>query len=304
MERFPDHARVAFLGDSITAAQNFVPRIVEYYRSHLPEAQVKFWNCGVSGGTASSGLLYADADVFSVDPTHVVIMLAVNDSRRGLLGQPQSERRDAALEEAFTTYAAKMRELTDLFLSRGIKVIMMTPVPYAEFCETGAPALPGGHALILRYAEEDRKIAAERSLDVIDLHARFCELYPVEPLFNADHIHPNDLGHYRIAEFILRSQGLTIDPFLPLEEATAAISEWRQVCHRVRRVYATEWMIVRNFTAPWEQKKAIVEEYLANWKPDGRAAVLETLAREFLVNKPLEPSDTAFVNRCMEELYN
>ena len=44
MKPFKQNARVTFLGDSITAANNFVPRIIGYYYKNLPDLRVKFWN--------------------------------------------------------------------------------------------------------------------------------------------------------------------------------------------------------------------------------------------------------------------
>ena len=50
MNRFPNGARVCFIGDSITHNNLFLAHIVAYYREHFKDSKVKFYNCGVSCG--------------------------------------------------------------------------------------------------------------------------------------------------------------------------------------------------------------------------------------------------------------
>ena len=52
MERFPDGARVCFIGDSLVARNQAMPVVIETYKEKFPNAKIRFFNCGVSGGTA------------------------------------------------------------------------------------------------------------------------------------------------------------------------------------------------------------------------------------------------------------
>ena len=127
MQRFSDGARVVFIGDSITAANNFVARVFDYYRTELASAHVTFKNSGVSGGSTRSALEYLEPDVFPFEPTDAVIMLGVNDSNRTLLEQPDSAERRAGLDRAYDIYRVKLRELCDKLTERGIKLTLCTP---------------------------------------------------------------------------------------------------------------------------------------------------------------------------------
>ena len=301
MEIFPADARVAFLGDSITHANNFVTRVIAHYLSYFPEKHIVFRNAGVSGGSAASSELFLEDDLLPFGPTHVLIMLGVNDSRRDLLSHPQSKERDDSLEEGYQDYVFRMERLVKNLLSRGIKVILCTPAPYAEFFETGEPVLPGGHALILRYAEAVRALASSLSLPVVDFHARLSELYLDEPLYNPDRIHPNDRGQWRMAECILRAQGLKIDPYTPIESVTekAGLADWAAVTGRVRNLYATEWMLVRDYSAPLPRKLKIMEDYIAHESWNG-FLYFEKLSRDYLADKPQQAALEKEVDRLME----
>lgn len=306
MEVFQKEARVAFLGDSITAANNYTARIVDYYHKKLPELQVKFYNNGVSGGSVMSTAMFLEADLAPFKPTHVTIMLGVNDSNRNLLANPSSPERDSKLDEAFENYKTRMENLCDDLDRREIKVILCTPAPYAEFFITEQKPLPGGHALLLRYAEFIRETARKRAYPLVDFHARLSELYLDEDLYNPDHVHPNDLGHARMAECLLAAQGLPVRPLImgePPEAISPELDEWRTLVAKLRVIYAVEWMIVKNFGLPTNEKLAFVEDYVANEKW-GDFMYFKTVSQAYLRDKPNESEITARIYEIMENLYN
>ena len=95
MTGFEKNSRICFLGDSITHNNGYVSHIVGYYRQHLPERAVKFYNCGVSGGNIGTLFSNFEADIMSHNPTHAVIMIGINDSNREALTEfAKNERRD------------------------------------------------------------------------------------------------------------------------------------------------------------------------------------------------------------------
>ena len=77
MKRFPDNARVCFVGDSITANNTYVAHIAGFYKDNLPDAHVEFYNCGISGATLKTTLAVFDEDIAPFEPTHIVLMSAV-----------------------------------------------------------------------------------------------------------------------------------------------------------------------------------------------------------------------------------
>jgi len=291
MNRFPDKARVAFIGDSITHGNNYTSRIIAQYRAALPDCGITFRNCGISGGSAGSALLFFEKDIAPFAPTHATVMLGVNDSCRDALGYADKAEGNRVLEEAFKTYQVNMRLLCDGLDAMGTKVTLLTPIPYAEFQKSPQPALPGGEALISRYANEVCSLAAERGYDLIDLHKAFLTLYRNETLYGDDHIHPTDPGHYRMAELILRAQGLSVPPFEPIEalRERAGLTDWALTVGHLRDLYATEWMIVRKFDASDEEKLLTAQEYVTRrgW---GDFAYFEHLSTDYLLYKKKQPA--------------
>ncbi|MBQ2710141.1 MAG: hypothetical protein IJF67_17840 [Clostridia bacterium] len=309
MTIFPKNSRVAFLGDSITAACNWATRVAEYYAKELPQLGVKFKNSGVSGGSVGTMTKFYDDDTAPFKPTHACIFLGVNDSRRDLLGRERTEERDDALRTAFENYKRNYTALLDKLQADGITPIIITPAPYAEFFDTGAPAYKGGHTLIRMYAEFNREIARARGLDVIDFHARLSELYLDEALYNPDRIHPNDMGHYRMAECFVNAQGREMVPYRPIEEikADGRIGEWMTLTHLVRRLYGSEWMLVKvDYHAPIGEKLAYMQKYVdeQRWVGTGPAATFEALSKEYLLYKPKEAEMVARISEIMENIYN
>ncbi len=308
MNVFPKGSRVTFLGDSITAGNNYCSFIADYYYKNLPELQVKFACAGVSGGSATSGYLYLEPDLFPTKPDFVTIMFGVNDSNRGLLERPDSPERKAGLDRAFENYVANMDKLVDTLTAKGIKVILCTPAPYAEFFTTSDAPLVGGHALILRYAQHVRKMAKERGLDLVDFHAWLTELYLDEVLYNADHVHPNLLGTTRMAECFLSAQGLPVRPWIPNDEPaqiSPVFDAWRADVVVIRSLYAVEWMVVRNYGLPYDEKIAAVNRYREETAatPAGIPPYFDTITRTYLENKAKEAELVASIQNFMDNLY-
>ena len=80
MNRFPDHARVVFIGDSITCGGIWIAHIYDYYLRHFPKSDIRMYNAGISGGSTTSALEYYDrGNGENYKPTHAVIMLGMND---------------------------------------------------------------------------------------------------------------------------------------------------------------------------------------------------------------------------------
>ncbi len=302
---FPKNARVAFIGDSITAGANFTARVAAYYVRHLPHLGVTFKNAGVSGGSATSAMLYYDASVASFAPTHALIMLGVNDSDRDALNLPDETQRNTRLDAAHKRYVTRMNTLLDRLKNDGVSVTLCTPAPYAEYFVTDQTPLPGGYALIRRYAETVRSMARERGLPVIDFHATLSEYYLCEALYNPDHVHPNDRGHHRMASCVLSAQGLTLDPYKPLAEELSdlpLLAEWNSLAGKVTSIYAVEWMVVCNFGLPKEEKLALVQKTIDDGKWDG-IPYFQSITANYMKNKPLEEEMLARMDAIWCEIY-
>lgn len=300
MHPFPKQARVCFIGDSITHNNGYVSRIAAYYKKNLPELQVRFWNNGVSGGSLRTVDLFFADDVQPVHPTHAVLMLGVNDSDRNALTASEPER-SRRLNAAFETYCHRLDHLCDVLYGQNIQAILCTPAPYAEFQQTAQDSLPGGHALILRYAEQVRHVSRERELPLVDYHARLSELYLDEVLYGDDHVHPNDFGHYRMAECFLRAQGLEIAPYAPLAElrASAGLTEWAANVSILRNIFATEWLFISDYALPLKEKMAQIAKLSAGNTIEWKASMFH----DYLTYKPQQAELAAKIDRQMEDFY-
>ena len=268
-EPFPAGARVVFAGDSITCAHDHVARIAAHYRMKEAGRGVRFWNAGISGGTIPQLLEFFEPDVARVRPTHVPLMIGMNDSDRDALRlDPGDPKRAERLESAFARYREGLGVLLDRISALGAQPILCTPTPYAEFSPfTCWGTLRGGHALILRYADEVRRVASERGLPLVDFHAPVCERYPAEKLYGDDRVHPTPAGHRIMAETFLAAQGLDADPFETSEEAAAAagLGEWLAAWRRYRNLVSAHFLCLdaAERALPVEERVAILASRLA-----------------------------------------
>jgi len=307
MTHFPKNARVVFLGDSITAACNWATRVVDYYTKNLPELSVKFKNSAVAGGTIGTMLAYFEPDTLPFKPTHATIFLGVNDSSRDALRKTDEEARYSVLANAFSRYKENYETLLALLKKHSITPILITPAPYAEYFATEQAVLPHGHALIRRYAEHVRYLARRDHLELIDFHGRLSELYLDEPLYNPDRVHPNDRGHYRMAECFLNAQGLESPEFAPLDDILAdpVLGEWSKTSHLVRRIWGTELMLIKDYALPLDEKLKKMQDFVENqkWIGTGAPVAFEGLSKEYLIYKEKEAEMTTRISEIMEKIY-
>lgn len=299
MNKFPSNARVCFIGDSITAANLFVSRVMEYYIKHYPEDKVRIFNSGISGATAEGLMKYLDDDVFCHEPTHVVIMTGVNDSARWLLANEGSPERYNILKDKYLSYEKNLRKLCDILEEKDIKITLCTPAPYDEYHITSQEAFKGGYALMLAYANYCRRLAGEKGYPLCDYHEYLTFKLETEVLYDDDHIHPNELGHYRMAECFLKSQGLTPDEFAPISDTLSALREYYS---HLKDIYSAENNIigVSNYSRSNEEKMQIIREKLLNNECD--TDYLKQMAEGYLVNKIHQGEYVQAIKTLTEEL--
>ncbi len=295
LEKFPDGARVCFVGDSLTAQNTVQWMTVDCYKRNFPNANIQFFNCGVAGGTAASALLYLEDDVLIHNPTHAVIGFGVNDSSRDTLSLPHSFERYDRLVTAFENYKKNMRTLCDALIDRGVKVTLCTPPPYDEYHESTTPALVGGYALMLAYAEEARKIAKEKDLPLCDYAQYFAREMQMDLLYNGDHVHPNNHGYYVMGKYFLSLQGL--DAGEECHTPPEYLKDWcASVAKRVE-IFSGELMVVRDYSLPLEEKIKVAEEYIKT-RTDVIPRMIE-IATHFIELKPHQ----AEIFKEMDEAY-
>ncbi len=290
MQRFPKNSRVIFIGDSITAGCEYPTRVVEYYNKHLPELNVKFAVGAAAGSTYDDALKFFEAHVLPFAPTHATVYFGVNDAHLSSLDSEDKDQRRSEVELYYEKYKNNIETYLDLLITHGITPILITPSPYAEYLDCDTKSHKHAHRLIYEYAEAVREAAYRRRLDVIDIHARMCELYLIEDIYTTDRVHPNELGLYRIAEYILRAQGLKIDDYRPIEAIITEeyMGKWFGCVRPLSLIYTTYVCVPTDiYHKPAEEQIHIMIEYLAE-KKYGDVDVRRELTETFLKYKPME----------------
>ncbi len=295
LEPFPDGARVVFYGDSITAAGNFAMRIAAHYRKAFPERSVRFYNCGMSGGGVGTAEMYFDTVLMPRRPTHVVLAFGVNDSRNltpnASATDSKAERRrvDAAAEAFGKRYEALVKRI----LSRGVKVILKTATPFNEFGE-GVPITGGilarhkdsSHA---RISEIVRGCARRNNLPCVDDYSAMkAAMDKGERLFNSDRLHPDDRGHWRMAETFLSAQGFKIDSWQTRdkEAASAGLLQWDRLSRKIASVNSAEFLVVRDNSLDNSGKLAKVRKWISDHSKLPKGDYMMSISRDYLAFKP------------------
>ena len=279
---------MCFIGDSITAQNRYVALIADHYKTNFPQEDIKFFNCGISGGTASLLMKYFDEDVRPHKPTHIFIMLGVNDSNRDALFLSNTKERDMQLKKAYENFKTNFSKLCQMAVTEGAELTVLTPPPYAEYQPSEREVHKGGFKLIFKYADYIKNHCEEKGYRVFDIHKFIAEQTKTNILYNDDRIHPNDLGHYYIAKCFLKNQGLEIGEF---KDFPAYLEKWRQAVISYRGIYAVEHMVIKDDAATPKQKVEFIKNYLINQKylnPNRTESVnlfFKKIAEEYVENK-------------------
>jgi lysophospholipase L1-like esterase len=286
------------MGDSITAENISLQWVIKGYKTLDNHSGVRFFNCGVAGGTAEFAIESYTSDVKRYKPTHAVVSFGINDSGRELLREKRTSERLAALTEAYEKYKINMTKLVDMLLTDGVDVTLCTPFPYDEYSDGGEEPLRGGYALMLGYSEFVRSFAREKGVKLYDANEIISRTMASESVYSPDRIHPHPYGYYILAREFLKEQGILISADDSIDERYA---RWHSYVARLRKVQAAECMLVRGlgipFSAPTEEKMAAMTERVRT-ENFGRP-VFESFYRAYVADKPHE----AELYRLIDEAY-
>ncbi len=264
MERFKNGSKVCFIGDSLTM-QNWTFRyIVDFYNKNFLEHNIEFINCGTAGGTAAYALASLEDEVFIHNPDYAVVAFGVNDSLRWALAEEPGEQRYNTLVNAFCVYKEKLTALCDSIIGRGIKLILCTPAPYAEYQKCAENPFKGGFALMQGYADFVKELATVKNISLCDYHSFMTKAIQTEDLYNPDCVHPTPHGYFKMAECFLAFQGLQLGDEYDLPDY---FDEWAEALQKLRCLSCAECMIIVDYNLPIEEKIAKLERYIASDKP-------------------------------------
>ena len=263
MERFKNGDRVCFIGDSIIAMNHTLPWVIDCYRNNFPDEDIRFFNCGVAGGTAEFALKIFEEDVLSLKPTHAVVAFGGNDSWRWCLDDPKSEARYKILKERFEIYKDCIEKLCDKILQNNIKLILCTPAPYDEYAESVEPAYKGGYALFSEYANFVRYFAKMKNYTLCDYYEAMVEMMETDTIYSDDRVHPTPHGFHRMAKIFLNKQNLEISEE---SDITLKYPEWWKAVKIHRELYTTECMVLQKPELPTAEKLKIARDFIEEHK--------------------------------------
>ena len=244
MKRFEDNSRVCFVGDSITHTGIFLKYIVSTYRMQFPDSMVEFYNCGIAVGGIGNAVKIFDEDIAIYDPTHIVLMIGINDTGLGLLNEPVSRERYEQFFDNYTKYQNNLERFYSITRERNIKLILCTIMPYAEYIESEVPVYRGGYALIQAYSNFIKEFAKEKNLELCDYYSSAIEGMQSKNLYNPDRVHPNNDGHALMAKTFLSFQGIDN---VKTENCGEDLEAWYKLTQKLRNVIAAEFLNVPNY---------------------------------------------------------
>ena len=198
---FPSSGRIVFLGDSLTEQGSFPGGFIDLIQTHVtsqPDLRaVQLSGAGVPGNTAADGLKRLDSDVLKQKPTHVVVLLGIND----VWTRPDAND-PKVIAEFRRTYAAIIEKI----VKAGAAPVICTLTVIGEK-KLGQNKLD---YLVDLYSQQIREIAIKHQARLCDLRYAFIAYLNqynqknlAEGLLTTDGVHLSQAGHNLVTETIL-----------------------------------------------------------------------------------------------------
>lgn len=297
---FPAKSRVCFVGDSITHAGYFIRHIYEYYRTEQPQLKVEFYNCGIAGGNLRNTIDIYKEDIDIYEPTHIVLMIGVNDSRRHRLDNEPSDERYEKIFESYEKYQRNLEEFYGIAKERNVELILCTPAPYDEYQAADSPCFRGGYALMQGYAAYIKEFALKNGILVCDYHSAMTRAMQSDVLYSTDRVHPNDKGHLFMARTFLEFQG--VDRF-ETSGFSSETEEWHVVTQKLRDVVTAEYFASPEYLKLSDEKRICAVREKVDMVDKGQLELgdyVEGLMRRYLENKPHQAEYISFLKNYMK----
>lgn len=242
MQPFKSGDRVAFFGDSLTHAENYIRFIRDYYFTRFPGIDLKTFNCGNAGGSATDSLLRMDFDLLNNKPDKVFVFFGMNDVDRYAYGDVEVteeilERRRSALAR----YEESMEKIVRRLREANVKeIVLLSPTPYEESAKIEEENLRGVLGALQHCAEFNERLAERYGCETVDLlnpmlaiNREMQKCDPTASLAGPDRVHPTVVGQAVMAYLILTAQQVPKNVFyasLGLAASTdnCAVSDVRQ----------------------------------------------------------------------------
>ncbi len=206
--------RVCFVGNSITHNGEFHHNILQYYVTRFPNMPVSFFNAGIKGDVTGGILRRIQEDVLIHKPTHVVIMIGMNDVQRQLYTNTITQNADtlAKRKAALNIYSKNLDSIVRTFIKKGVKVILQKPSAYDQTSKIKMANGVGINEALFECGAIMQKLANKFSLQIVDYGTIMTNITKQIQLKNPnatltvnDRVHPNSTGHMVMAYQFLKS---------------------------------------------------------------------------------------------------
>lgn len=208
-------ARVVYVGNSITHMGMFHNNILLYHVTRFPEKDIKMFNCGVSGDVTWGVLDRMEEDILIHKPTQAVIMLGMNDVGREWYGTVPTSDPDTLKqrEKRLQDYKENMEKIVNIFLDKGIKVILERPSIYDQTAALSEKNHLGVNDALRTCAVYCDSLAQKYNLQKVDyftvmndINTKTQKKDPSFTLTGQDRIHPGETGHFVMFYEFLKSE--------------------------------------------------------------------------------------------------
>lgn len=214
LQPFKKGDRVVFAGNSITEAGLYENYIWLYYITHFPNERLQVFNGGVGGDVAGQIYTRLSKDLLAKDPSVLVVTFGMNDSRYFEYGDT-TKTAQITRDAVDTSYASFLKIEKVLKAHPHIEKILMTSSPYDETMRNKDNYFKGKSHTLDLIARFQKEAAQRNGWGFVDLLHPMLEIThreqakkPDFTLTGPDRIHPGSAGHFVMAYFFLKAQGL------------------------------------------------------------------------------------------------
>lgn len=220
-QTFKSGDRVVFSGNSITHNGDYWHNVALYYATRFPSMNVQFFNGGISGDVASGMIRRLNDDILVHKPTHVVVMIGMNDVNRPLY---DAKRKDEPgirqkQQDAISAYKRNVDSLVQLLLAAKVKVILQTPSIYDQTSKMASNNLFGANDALKECGAFVQELGKKYKVPVVDYWTMMVEMNKLAQttdstatIVSKDRVHPAGPGHLLMGWHWLKS--MKSEPFV------------------------------------------------------------------------------------------
>lgn len=206
--------KVAFLGDSITAAGRRPGGYCHLVVTELNKQGLKVTPvyAGIGGHKSNQMLARLEKDVLSHKPNWMTLSCGVNDVWHGARGVP------------LDAYKKNITEIVTRAQAAGVNVILLTSTMIGEDqSNSNNQKLVAYNSFLKQLAKEKKCLFADLNTEMQNALKRFPKGARKGKQLTSDGVHMNGLGNHMMAKGVLRALGVTD------KQLAASATEWRKI---------------------------------------------------------------------------